>query len=847
LKPIPSLYQRFVYHVCLVCVNQCFAIKARKFQRACMFFDESNPNKSNLKPKLRLSGSDDGRGNGETNAYEQPISARERLENARFQKEGSTSLLDRIDAMTRAEEESKVARQAERATTTRQEQIAETDLQTKIARIARGEDLESAPREKDRGRYEQAVATKSKVEAAPIADEHQEIEVAPIDARQNWSQDHGSAAPLVHPVYVINAIRKWRYLIAATTILGGLIGVGAAISTPKLYYSSASLKIDPQNFKVLENDLTPDVFLSEAAMAIVDSQLNIIRSPVVMDKVVSELTLAEKPEFNGTKKSGLSSFMGFLDILSGGKSEGWQTTAAKKKLYNNTFVKRQPNNFIVDVGAYSEDANLAADIANKIVDSYFAERADDRADTAGRTSKSISERLPALKKQVEVAESKAARFKAENDLFDAQGRSIDEEEILRLNDQLASARSTTISLNARADSAKAVTVDGILAYGLPEELSSSALNGLRGQYSTAKQRYDGLQAKLGPRHPDLQQAGVESASLRASIETEIKRVRLAIQTELRRAVQTEQALAARLAELKAKLANSGDALVQLREIEREAASARTVYEQFLVRAQETGEQGTIDSTNVKQIIRATPSDEAVGTSRKLIAIGGVLGGFLLGLGLAIMSGVWNALRERYAGSIGANHPLVPTPRPPSGQKARTIRGMFQSRDAVNEQRVVPKNSWSKRNSFAQETAPAIAAPSTAANSSQDTPQTVQPAVQIAAAQQPQYAPMPVQQPVQMPMFIPQQPVLMPQFQQPWFVPHPTMMAQMMPPQMMPQMMPAPVQMAHYSAPVAVPAQQSAQPETAPLPVPPSKQPCKSAQNHCRRMHLFQTSKIVLPT
>jgi polysaccharide biosynthesis transport protein len=760
-----------------------------------MFFDDSTPQKSNLKPKLRLAGDVYGQDNATPITNGPAISARERLENARFQKGGTTSLLDRIDAITRAEEEAKITRQDTFSGATPEEMAARAALGEKVTRIAMGADVEPAAQEKQNHAPGDAADIKEKTVATSFTSDDPETD-ASYDGRQNWLTSEQQAAPLVHPVYVINAVRKWRYLIAATTILGGLIGIGTALTTPKLYSSVASIYIDPRNFKVIENDISPDVFLSEAAMAIVDSQINVMRSPVVMNEVAAKLILKSKPEFTGTKETWLSPLRKFFDVLSSDKLENLDASAVKT-LYRKTEVSRQPGTFVFDIAAYSEDPQLAADIANTIVEVYFAERAGDRLDTAVRTSGSLKERLPDLKKQVEIAESKAAKFKAENDLFDPQGRSIGDEEILRLNDQLAAARSTTITLNARADSAKAVTVDGVLASGLPEEINSNALNALRAQYITAQQRYDGLQAKLGPMHPDLKQAGVESASLRTSLEAEIKRIRLAIQTDLRRAVQTEQALAARLAGMKAKLAESGDEVVQLREIEREAASARAVYEQYLQRSQETAEQATIDSTNAKRTILAQPSDEAVGTSRKLIAIVGVLGGFLLGLGLAIMSGVWDALKERYAGSLAGNRQLAPSPRPPFSPKPQTIRGTFQPRNYADQQQAATQNSASQQRSFVQANAPASAAMVSQESS---------PTVQLANVQQPHYSPMPVQPPVQMPVYLQPQPMFMPQFQPPWFVPQPAMMPHMI--------MPQPVQEAQYANPVAMPPQPLVQMETA---------------------------------
>ncbi len=748
-----------------------------------MFFDDPAPKKANLKPKLRLA--------GEVRASESvsgAVSARERLANARFQKENSISLLDRIDAIDRAH----------------------------ASRVAPNDKEAQAP-------STDALQTNSETQFHPNDAEYP----SPMQSSNppNWNTNQGDAAPLVHPVYVINAVRKWRNIILATTVLGGLVGAAIAVSTPKSYYSSTGILIDPRNFKVVENDINPDVFLSEASLAIVDSQLNIIRSPIVMDQVVKKLGLEKDAEFNGTKAGLLSPLKGFLEILFGGKTEGSTFGTAIKNLNNKTEAKRQSGTFVVNIGAFSEDPEKAALIANTIVDVYMAERANDRTTTADRTSSSMQARLPELKKQVEVAEIKAAKFKAENDLFDAQGRLIGDEEILRINDQLTAARSATITLNARADSAKSVTIDGLLAGGLPEEINSNALNTLRAQYTTSKQRYDGLVTKLGAKHPDLQQASQESASLRASIDAEIKRIRSSIQTELRRAVQTEQALATSLAQMKVRLASSGDAIVKLREIEREAASARTVYEQFLLRAQETGEQGTIDSTNVKRTNIAKASQDSVGASRKLILIAGLIGGFIFGLGLAILKGIFDALKVQYGGNFGTTQTTPTAPNPKSNSGKRTIRGAFQPLEIPQNRMASDQSQWASQGWHARNEVEPI--------SHQVTPNVSMPAVAPMAPTAPyqqapvapptmpniQYVPVPVQTPMQ--MYAPQQPMFMPQMQQPFFVPQPMMMPQMM--------MPQPIgQQPVWQQPMAAaPILQQAQEPVAPVAEP---RPVASAQN-----------------
>lgn len=562
------------------------------------------------------------------------------------------------------------------------------------------------------------------------------------DTEQYVYGQHDDGAPLIDPRYVFQAVRNWRSLIAATTMLGGLAGLYIAVNTPKLYFSSATIVIDPRNYKVIENDLNPDVFLSEAALAIVDSQVSLIRSPRVLEKVAAKLSLPNDPEFNGSAQRGLGRFLG---VLSGGDKSDFQGTTLQY-LAEHMSAERSPKTFVVSVGAYSEDAGKAALIANTIVDVFLEEQASNRSDTAKRTSGELGARLEDLKAQVEAAENKVESFKSENNLVGAQGRLIEDEEILRVNDQLTAARSTTITLNSRAQSAKSATVDAVTAGGLPEEIASSGLTALRSQYVSAKQRQDGLAAKLGPRHPDLQQAATEVESLRGAIGAEINRIRQSIQTDLKRAVETEQALASRLAQVKARQGGSGGAQVALRELEREAASARTVYEQYLLRARETGEQGNINATNIQKISEARAADTPEGASRKLIVLSGAIAGLIAGVGLAVAKGMFDAMKSRFSGDHSGGAPIAPRPPKPKGGGRRRLSLSAIADKLPQRQHAVPAY------------APAAPAPALQAA---PTPRFVAP--QQAAA--PDYHPQPLAQPVQQPQPVWHQPQPMPMMQQ----------------------------------------------------------------------------------
>jgi polysaccharide biosynthesis transport protein len=485
--------------------------------------------------------------------------------------------------------------------------------------------------------------------------------------------------PLIDPRHIISAVRSWKAPIIGLGMLGAALGVMTALSTPKFYYASAEISIDPRGLKVIDNGVNPDGFVSDT-FAIVDSQVRVMTSPEVLETVVKDLNLADDTEFNGALKSGwLEAVRG---IVFRKDAESDKSLAAAEYLADHVYVERGAKTYVVNVTSASTDPVKAADIANKVVEVYVAKQRSQQSSTVQQTTNELTERLAALKQSVEESEQRVEAYKAENDLIGVEGRLIDDEAILRVNDQLAAARGQTINLNARAKSVKDLTPESVLEGGVTEEVNSPVLTGLRSQYSNAKQKRDGMATKLGPRHPERIQAESELDSLRASIAAEIRRVSASMQADLRRAIQTEQDLAAHLAELKTKQGNAGGDLVKLRELQRDADANRSVYEAFLLRARQTGEQINLNTADIKLIVSARPPKEPQGASRKLMVLGGLLGGLGLGLALAVLKGIMDSIRSQMGGDAARPEP-APTPSPDGG-------GMFHPRRASETRYQAPE-------------------------------------------------------------------------------------------------------------------------------------------------------------
>lgn len=469
--------------------------------------------------------------------------------------------------------------------------------------------------------------------------------VAALDTGDRWK-------PLIDPMKIIGGITGSKALILAMTLLGAVVGVSIALSTPKKYEALTELIVDPRDLKLTDSDLTQTMIASDATLAIVENQMRVLTSGVVLNKVVDTLNLTSDPEFNGEGgRSGLLATVRSLlsrDDGAAGADDVRRRALAVSNLAESIHVERGGKTFVITVSATTQNAEKSALIANTMADVFLQTYGQIQSETAGRATNELTARLTELRKGVEDAERKVEEFRAAHDLVDAQGRLISDDELLKLNEQLTVARARTLELNARAASTRSVNVDAVLGGALPEEMNSNTMADLRSQYSTLKQEADRAAVRLGPRHPERIALDAQLAGARDRIAAELRRIASSLQVDLRRAVQLEQELSARLAQLKVRSGDVSNDLVSLREFEREAAAKRSVYEAFLLRAKETSERKDINTANVSVISKAFPPLEPNGPSRAIVALAGLLLGFASGVGLGAMRGAYESLRETAA-------------------------------------------------------------------------------------------------------------------------------------------------------------------------------------------------------
>ena len=296
------------------------------------------------------------------------------------------------------------------------------------------------------------------------------------------------------------------------------------------------------------------------------------------------------------------------------------------------------------------------------------------------------------------AEDRVETFKARNNILGASGQLVNEQQLSELNNQLGAARARTAAAKARLDQVEQLQLSKDETGAFPEAVQSQTITALRSQYAEVMRREAEQMTSLGERHPAVIEIQAEAARLRHMIDDEVHRIALSARSEYESARANEATLAANLENLKSNAVTTNEAMVTLRELERDVQASRAVYEAFLVRARETGEQERLDTKNIRVISRADPPQcRSFPPSNMLLAVGALLFGVGAGTGIVIMRDAYGASRRAPAApaSSAANWQ---TPPRTFGRPPRRI--LYSGACGVAERRCLVRVERGGRSEFA---------------------------------------------------------------------------------------------------------------------------------------------------
>lgn len=420
-----------------------------------------------------------------------------------------------------------------------------------------------------------------------------------------------------------------------------LAGLAYLSLTPASYSATTTILVDPRSQKIVTEEITQGGLTSD--LALVESQVSILSSDAVLGRVVDQHKLINDPDFQFYQSTGLSGRI--KDLIRGPRPTPEARTFAMERLSRVMKIHRAQKTYILEVEVISRSPAKAAQLSTAIAEAYIEEQRQAKANEAKRANALIDSRLDELRASVERAETRVDEFKKTNQIVTSEGGIVAEQQLGKLNTELATARAVAAEARARRSEVAATLKAGGTPDSLPDAVKSPLIQKLREQLAQVSRRAASLGAQFQNRHPIMIDIRSQQREIKVQIKDELKRIVASAKTEAEIAAKRETELLSALEGAKSQVARSNTAKIKLGELEREANASRELLGAFLIRAKETQEQQNLSASNARIVSQASVPSYPSWPRPMLVLALATLGGLGLGVASALT-------RDHFDTSIG---------------------------------------------------------------------------------------------------------------------------------------------------------------------------------------------------
>jgi capsular exopolysaccharide synthesis family protein len=397
---------------------------------------------------------------------------------------------------------------------------------------------------------------------------------------------------------------RWRYVIggvAAACVLLGL--VATLLMTPK-YTAVTTVEISREAAKVTDlQGVEREASIGDQEFY--QTQYGLLKSRVLSERVATQMNLVDDPAFfklfGRAESKGAFQAMGGRFVASGRAER--QRVAGTILVANVTITPARLSR-LVDIRFTSPDAAFSAKVANNWADNFIRMNLERKIQATSYGRDLLQQQLGQLKQRLDESQRQLVGYASAQRIINlpqqsSDGRttverSIVADDLVALNSARSQATADRIQAQARheqADRAGAST----------EALRNNAINNLRERRVELAAEYQKLMTQFEPGYPAAQAIAHQIAELDRGIAREEGRVSSSLSGDYREAVSREQALQAKVDQLKASFLDQRRRSIQYNIYQQEVDTNRALYDGLLQRFKEIGVAGGVGVNNISVV------------------------------------------------------------------------------------------------------------------------------------------------------------------------------------------------------------------------------------------------------
>ncbi|EMD1176350.1 polysaccharide biosynthesis tyrosine autokinase [Vibrio harveyi] len=402
-------------------------------------------------------------------------------------------------------------------------------------------------------------------------------------------------------------LKKNWLSILAFTIIFSLTCTWYIYSKRSVYQATATLLIQEEQKSALSIEEVYGVDTTKKEYF--QTQIAILKSNHIADKVITQLNLTQHPEFTGSSRfeqkiDEIKSIPLVQDVLR--VSPNPEETQQHAKPYYQALqafkekleIEPVRNTQLVKIRFRSTDPELATKIANAVGQAYIDTNFEAKLVITQNAATWLTNNSQKLEQRLRTSEQALQDFLLQEGLIDING--IDDiyaSELEELSRKLNAAINNRIEAQTLIDLLKRKSsqdLDSLLS--IDEFANQAQIRDLKLSEAQAEKNVSELSQRYGPKHDRMVQARAQLDSIRTRTQQLIREISFSKQQDLLAAKAQEDMLRAELDSKKSDFQMLGSQKAKYEQLKREVESNKDLYEAFLNREKETS--ATSDYKNV---------------------------------------------------------------------------------------------------------------------------------------------------------------------------------------------------------------------------------------------------------
>ena len=459
---------------------------------------------------------------------------------------------------------------------------------------------------------------------------------------------------------LLGILRRRKKVILATVLLVTCLAVLAGLQLTPKYTATALVMIDPRKSNVVDVESVIQGLGTDAST--VESQVRLISSRFQLERLADDLRIFDDPEFNvalrNPDRTVQMRMAGPLETLVSWMPESWlvatglaaepveisaadqlsmQHQATIEAFGDGLKVTPEGRSYVIRIAFTSESSSKAATIVNAVANDYVDMLREEKVDKTKLATEWLAQRLDQLRAEVEVAEAAVERYRADHNINDLNGVTLNEQRLFDVNQRLSELRADEAGSQAKIEQIRQMRTQGFEAVeAVPEVLNSVTIINLRDRETELLREESELRSTYGAKHPRIVSIQQEKATLVAKIQAEVARILKTIENDAEVTASRIKALEREIDTVSGGTSLDREVAVKLRELERDADASRNIYNSFLERYKEMADQQELIEADAKVVSTGAPPMQPSTPGPKLFGAVGFTASLMLGTLLALL-------------------------------------------------------------------------------------------------------------------------------------------------------------------------------------------------------------------